>query len=129
MSIIDDVTDCVIAHYDTRFHVNDILSDTDIKTRFGFSSKAWAAEAEALSILPCISKFGVRIPQGSMNANTTPESIARLVADLVKAKAKEKIKAEATMAAMPAAKEKATGAKKKVAKKKVAKKKKKKTGK
>lgn len=120
MSIIDDVTDCVIAHYDTRFHVNDILSDTDIKARFGFSASAWAAEAEALSILPCISKLGVRIAQSSMNANTTPESIARLVADLVKAK-KAKPKSEVTLEAMPAAE--ATGAKKKVAKKKIAKKK------
>jgi hypothetical protein len=127
MSIIDDVTDCVIEHYDTRFHVKDILSDTDIKARFGFSASAWAAEAEALSILPCISKLGVRIAQSSMNANTTPEDIARLVADLVKAKTK--VKAGATRAAMPPAKKKAKGAKKKVAKKKIAKKKKKKTGK
>jgi hypothetical protein len=27
MSIVDDITDCVIVHYDTRFHANNILSD------------------------------------------------------------------------------------------------------
>ena len=89
MSIIDDVTDCVIAHYDARFHRNDILSDTDIKERFNFSDPAWAAEAEALSELTCIKTLGVRIAQPSMSDNTTPESIARLVDSLVKAKKKK----------------------------------------
>jgi hypothetical protein len=90
MSIVDDVTDCVILHYDTRFHKNNILSDTDIKTRFNFSAGAWAAEAEALSQLSCIKDLNVRIPQSSMNANTTPEQIGRLVDKLVKKKKKNK---------------------------------------
>jgi hypothetical protein len=86
MSIVDDVTDCVILHYDKRFHKNDILSDTNIKTRFNFSASSWAAEAEALSELGCIKDLKVRIPQSSMNANTTPERIGRLVEKLVKTK-------------------------------------------
>jgi hypothetical protein len=84
MSIVDDVTDCVILHYDKRFHKNDVLSDTDIKTRFNFSASAWAAEAEALSELRCIKSLRVRIPQSLMNANTTPEKIGRLVDKLVR---------------------------------------------
>src|SRR5947209_1622048 len=97
MSIIDDVTDCVIAHYSERFHKDDILSDTDIKARFNFNSGNWAAEAEALSELSCIADVGVRIPQVSMNANTTPEKIARLVKKLVDAM-KAKAPASANLA-------------------------------
>lgn len=93
MSIIDDVTDCVIAHYRRRFRRNDIHSDTDIKERFNFSAASWAAEAEALSNLECIKKLGVRIAQVRMNDNTTPVSIGVLVDGLVRDKAKSKKKA------------------------------------
>jgi hypothetical protein len=111
MSIVDDVTDCVIEHYTAEFNRDDILSDTDIKTRFNFSPAAWAGEAEVLSELGCISSLGVRIPQSSMNANTTPESIGRLVEKLVKDKAKKK------KAAAAVAKKTKTAAKKKKRKK------------